>query len=463
MSLRIERPSSLQKAFLLPMVLLAGNSTYANSNDDLLPRRIQLGTQVQPVTEETRQSLGLRNTRGVQVGMVSPDSTASESGIITGDVILALGDRNVANPASFVETVSGLRAGKDLEIRLNRGGKELVLVAKPKELPRESSNELELEYASVVGKNGRQRTVLSMPKGKSKLPAFVLLSGLGNGPSEHPTADPLGLKGVAYELNQRGFAVLRVDKPGCGDSQGGPAKDVDFESVVDGYVAGVRELKKHPRIDPDQVFLFAASMGGLQAPLVALREPVKGISVFGAMSCNWPEYMLSTTRRQMKLSGAGAGEIEQVAKLESAGWHYLSHENLSPDAIAEKHLELVDWVENSWSEGKYFSGIHYSFFQQLCHTNVASAWEKFDGSVLAMWGESDFVTTAEDHEYLAYIANQKNAGRGEFKKIAGVDHNLRLAANVEAATKAPSSEPATHLVVAIIDEWAQKLVRKAMK
>ena len=438
------------KSTFLLSVLAFVSIQSVSLGEDTLPRRVQIGTQVQPVSEDTRERLGLRNLRGVEVVSVLPDSTASETGVLKGDVILGVDGVNVASPTSFVETVTAIRAGKEIQIRLNREGNELSLKCNPKELPRESSPDLDIEYASVGSKSGRIRTVLSMPKDKTKLPTFVLLSGLGNGPAEHPTADPLGLKGIAYGLNRAGIAVLRVDKPGCGDSEGGPAKDADFESVVDGYVAAVRELKKNPRVDAAQVFLLGASMGGVQAPLVAKQEPVRGIAVFGAMSCNWPEYLQSTTRRQMLLSGAGVGQIEQEVVLQSAGWHYLCYEKMTPDDIAERHPELIGWVEQNWSDGKYFSGIHYKFFQQLCKTNVAEAWEAFDGPVLSIWGDGDIVTSAADHEFLASIANRKRQGKGEFKKLPGVEHNLR---------HVPGGEPAADMLVGVVDEWAKRILK----
>jgi pimeloyl-ACP methyl ester carboxylesterase len=438
------------KSTLFGSVLAVVSIQSLSQCEDALPRRVQIGTQVQPVSEETRQRLGLRNLRGVEVVSVLPDSTASQTGVQKGDVILGVDGVNVANPTSFVETVSAIRTGKEIQIRLNREGNELSLKCNPKELPRESSAELDIEYASVPSKSGRMRTVLSMPRDKSMLPTFVLLSGLGNGPAEHPLMDPLGMKGIAYGLNKAGFGVLRVDKPGCGDSEGGPAKDADFESVVDGYVAAVRDLKKNPRVDATQVYLLGASMGGVQAPLVAKQEPVGGIVVFGAMSCNWPEYLQSTTRRQMYLSGAGVGQIEQEVVLQSAGWHYLGYEKMAPDDISERHPELIGWVERNWADGKYFSGIHYKFFQQLCKTNVAEAWDAFDGPVLSLWGDGDIVTSAEDHEFLAKVANRKQQGKGEFKKLSGVEHNLR---------RVPSGEPATDILVGVVDEWAKRVLK----
>ena len=56
-----------------------------------LPRRISLGVQVKPVSVDTQQRLKLRNSRGVEVVSVVPDSTAAGAGIMPGDVILALG------------------------------------------------------------------------------------------------------------------------------------------------------------------------------------------------------------------------------------------------------------------------------------------------------------------------------------------------------------------------------------
>ena len=408
--------------FLLGLCLWS-NSTVAQ---EPLPRRISLGVQVKPVSVDTQQRLKLRNSRGVEVLSVVPDSTAAAAGIVPGDVILALGDQPIQDVRGFVEQVASLRAGAVLPIKLQRADGTKELKADPKPLAFETSSEFDIRYGQVDTRKGRLRTVLTVPKGAKKVPGVLLLSGLGLGFAEHPVADPLGMKTIATELTRSGLAVMRVDRPGCGDSEGGPARDADFDSVVAGYVAAAQSLRQQSNVDADDITLFGFSAGALEAPVVATKVPVQNIVVFGSLTMNWQEYLQSTTRRQLRLAGATAGEIEQVVAMQSAGWHYLIYEGLAPDDIASGHAELSEWVDENWSEGQYFSGIHYRFFQQLGKANIAAAWEQFGGRVLSMWGDQDIVTTREEHEWIAEIANKKRPGQGTFISIAGIDHNLHM-------------------------------------
>ncbi|RPI86781.1 MAG: alpha/beta fold hydrolase [Planctomycetaceae bacterium] len=302
--------------------------------------------------------------------------------------------------------------------------------------------------------------MLTIPHSAKQAQAVLLLSGLANVAAEHPAADPAGLKSIAYALTLQGFAVLRVDKPGCGDSEGGPAREVDFTAVVDGYVAAVNQLKQHPRIDPGQIYIVGLSLGGLQAPLVALQEPVRGIAVIGTFARSWSEYLQETTRRQLQLSGADAGQIDQhVAELK-AGWQALGQEGLSPDDIMSKYPDLTNWVEQNWVDGKYFSGAGYRFFQQLCQVDVAAAWQRFDGPVLALWGSTDLVSSRADHELVAAIANGKQAGRGQFQTLEGIEHSLRAAATIEDAIRI-ASQPGGQPAPAVTDAVASWLKRVA--
>ena len=105
--------------------------------------------------------------------------------------------------------------------------------------------------------------------------------------------------------------TLRVDKPGCGDSEGGPARDVDFDTELDGYRQALKMLKARSDVDPDHVFIFGHSMGGVMAPLLAAEIPVQGMIVYGTIARTWSEYMLENIRRQMELADADPSAIDR--------------------------------------------------------------------------------------------------------------------------------------------------------
>lgn len=431
----------------------------AVADEPALERRVMLGTHVQAVSDAARVRLGLPNTRGVEVVETVPGTAAAAAGVRKGDVLLAVGDRDIGNLQRFLEIVGGLRGETQTFLRLNRDGAERKVEITLRELPRETSDEFEIEYGSVTTPAGRLRTVLTIPRGAQKARAVVLLSGLGNVPAEHPVADPQGFKVISAALTRAGYAVLRVDKPGCGDSEGGPARDVDFASVVNGYVAAVRSLKDQPRIDSQQIYLFGVSMGGLQAPLVAAREPVRGIVVFGTVARDWTGYLMETTRRQMQLSGVGEAEIEEVLANEKSGWSLLGKEGLAPDEIMSRYPDLTPWVEQNWADGSYYAGVTYRFFQQLLKEDVLAAWEKFEGPVLALWGTTDFVSSRSDHEALVKICNGKRPGQAEFQPLEGVDHSMREAATVEEAVRhagQPGGQP-SRVVVDAVAAWLKRL------
>ena len=95
-----------------------------------------------------------------------------------------------------------------------------------------------------------------------------------------------------------GYVTMRVDKPGCGDSEGGPWPEIDFQAELDGYGQGLKALKAYSFVDPDKVFIFGHSMGGVMGPLLAAETKVKGVAVYGTVFRTWFEYQVENVRRQ---------------------------------------------------------------------------------------------------------------------------------------------------------------------
>ena len=76
-----------------------------------------IGVQIQPVTDEIAESLGLKSTKGALVAEAQPTGPASAAGIKSGDVILGVDGKKVDGPRELARTIAGL--GPDAKASLS--------------------------------------------------------------------------------------------------------------------------------------------------------------------------------------------------------------------------------------------------------------------------------------------------------------------------------------------------------
>lgn len=113
---------------------------------------------------------------------------------------------------------------------------------------------------------------LDLPDGAGPFPAVVL--GHGSGRSTRDEAAPL-----AARLVNAGFAVLRYDKRGVGQSGGtyegvGVGNGERVLGLLGGdMAAGVAFLRTRPEVDPNRVGLLGVSQAGWVMPIAAQRAP----------------------------------------------------------------------------------------------------------------------------------------------------------------------------------------------
>jgi len=135
--------------------------------DALLTRghvaRAYLGVAMQPVrlTAAMAERLGLSDSsaRGVLVVMVEGDSPAERSGLLIGDVIIAVDGDAVSEPQDVADHLGGERVGAKLALDIVRGGEKrtLAVTVGERQPPRESQG----EHGSATGgpseRKGRKR------------------------------------------------------------------------------------------------------------------------------------------------------------------------------------------------------------------------------------------------------------------------------------------------------------------
>ncbi|WP_240002561.1 DegQ family serine endoprotease [Oleisolibacter albus] len=90
-------------------------------------RRGWLGVQIQSITPEEAEALGLKEPKGALVGVVTPDSPAAKAGIKPGDVILTFDGKEVANNRALPRMVAEMPVNKKVSVVIFRKGERQTI------------------------------------------------------------------------------------------------------------------------------------------------------------------------------------------------------------------------------------------------------------------------------------------------------------------------------------------------
>ncbi len=161
-----------------------------------------IGVQIQPVTKDIADSLGLKKAEGALVAEPQKNSPASKAGIEAGDVIVSLDGQPLKDARELSRRIGGMVPGATVKLGVIRSGAEKTVNLTLGELPKE--REARAEGAVPQPQNDReQRLGLSLAPGGSE-PGVVVAEVDSNGP-----AADLGLRAGDVILEVGGKAVSK--------------------------------------------------------------------------------------------------------------------------------------------------------------------------------------------------------------------------------------------------------------
>jgi pimeloyl-ACP methyl ester carboxylesterase len=406
-------PTSCRLTPALALLALAGTAE-GQPAPDSLTRHVMVGAAVAPLGADSA---------GVRVTGVTPGFTAERLGLEAGDVILQVDGRTIGTLIDYARAFRSWRDRREIRLTVLRRGSRHVLRGLPVPRPRETGEGIEIEYGSVVSDSGdRLRSLVTRPSGASgRLPTIVLVSWLSCATVEFASPeDRPGWQHVLHGLSRAGYLVLRVEKPGVGDSRGPDCSELGYWREVAGYRAGMEAAWKRPDVDTSAVFLFGASLGGSVAPVIAPGRPVRGILVSGTYARTWYEHILGFERRRLELSGTPPPEVHQrMLLLEELYADYLIRGRTPGEIIRRRPTLTRVWTD--MPAHQFGRPVH--FFQKLQRVNVAAAWDSLAVPVLVLYGAYDWMMAREDHELVARIAGAKAPG-SELVIVPGMDHHF---------------------------------------
>ena len=181
-------------------------------------KRGWLGVQIQPVTKDFAESLGLSDQKGAFVSNVDPSGPSKKAGIEEGDVILKFNNIDIKSMIDLPRVVAESDVGSVAVVEIWRKNKTIQIEVKLGELPEQSYVEREKSKKAEVQELEIKSLGLSLLKTKNN--NGVLISKIDNTESNllindiiveinrEKISNPIDFKNVVEEIQKTGRTSL---------------------------------------------------------------------------------------------------------------------------------------------------------------------------------------------------------------------------------------------------------------
>src|SRR5262247_4590858 len=112
-------------------------SVVAQLKDKGMVNRGWIGVQIQPVTADIAESLGMKGTEGALVTEPQAGSPAAQAGVLSGDVITAVNGNMVKDARDLAKRIGAMASGSSVKLTVWRKGEEKSISLALGELPKE--------------------------------------------------------------------------------------------------------------------------------------------------------------------------------------------------------------------------------------------------------------------------------------------------------------------------------------
>lgn len=263
---------------------------------------------------------------------------------------------------------------------------------------------------------------------------------------------------------------MRAEKPGIGDCLNTPdCNTIDFLTEVASFKAALFDLKKQKDVDTNNIFILGHSMGGMEAPFVALNNNVKGIIVMGITMKPWLEYLTEMLRVQNPQLGIDYVQNEKDMKLYETLLFQLLVNNKKPSKMVTENTDYARILKRDFNYvgGDDFLTRDIIFSQSLNKINITVAWAQTTSKVLSAWGETDIQTINDfSHKELVKVVNKYHPNNATFLELKETDHNLMLIPTMEESYQRNANGTISNIfptnfnskIIDEFDEWIKKVI-----
>jgi pimeloyl-ACP methyl ester carboxylesterase len=394
---------------------------------------------------------------GATVLSVKKNSPLHKAGFLPKDIIVRVDDIRISDEETWSDITYGLRGTKPVRIEAIRNDSLLQKTVQFTSLKKEIHPGIDTFYEEVTTYYGiTQRTIITKPRREGRQPAVVLIDGLSCSSIEiFPESTDNWVRSLSALVEKSGMVVMRVEKPGVGDSQGNCSKS-DFAMDLEGYKAAIHSLKSKTYVDPKRIVVYGSSMGSALAPLLANEFDLAGVISDGTFFKTWYEHMLEIERRIRLFQGDSEAEIfEKMNKYYIPLYYGMLIRKKTYREVVEEYPALKEF---NYHSPAHMYGRPVAYYHQLQDFNLAGEWEKLTVPVRILRGTNDWIMSAFDNNMIIDVLKRKGHQDHLLLEYPGLDHwnTIHKTAQDSFDGKAGVWDEGT---IQQILEWAQGIVK----
>ncbi len=270
---------------------------------------------------------------------------------------------------------------------------------------------------------------LSMPSvGDGALvPAVVLVHGSGPNDRDGTVGPNKVLRDVAWGLASSGIAALRYDKRTLvhGAQMAALTNLTIYEETIEDAVRAVELLHNTPGIDPERIYIFGHSLGGLAAPRIAQAADAAGVPLAGIIVASGAlEGTLDQEiSRQIRYLAELDGEIsdEEQAAIDAADQVAAAVSALDENSDLNALLFAVEEGETLDPTLAAFNSPASYWYDMRQYDPLAAALA-IDVPMLVLQGERDYQATMDG--FTRWQTALANRGQTTFISYPALNHLL---------------------------------------
>lgn len=396
---------------------------------------------------------------GKEIKEISAESALKSAGIQVGDVLLRIDDKLINSNATWDDLTDALVADKKYHITILRNGKKHTTYVEFLPIIKEQYSGIDVFYDEVINNQGiKQRTIVTKPSDSNeKLAAIFMVQGLSCSSIEYiPGRSSNYIKSLQNIVIGSNMVVMRVEKPGLGDSEGN-CSQTDFHTELSGYENALKQLINLDYVDSSRIVIYGNSMGSGIAPYLVNKYKLNGVISDGTFFRSWFEHMLEIERRIKTMQGLSQAEISQLMNQIYVPFYYdmLIKKMSYADIVAQNPL----FKSHNYHQDHHMYGRPMSYYHQLQDFDFAGQWEKITVPVRVRWGTNDWIMSESDNDMIEEILMKSNHPDVEIYKYPGLDHWSTIHTSVENSFIGKKGLWDDNISQQIVD-WAKEINKK---